>query len=171
MVKWHEVDHPQYGKVEVGGPKKNWLRQPPSFLLEEECHRNMAFTLYHADQMPLVKVQSVEAKSLGDGLVEVTAVVVNERVTPTHSAADLKSKITPADLVAIEGKDLKIITGMHSDEQFFERPEVQKRDPAKIKVPNIAGMKPVYVRWIVEGAGPYTVRVKSVKGGLDDLTK
>jgi hypothetical protein len=167
MVKWHEVDHPQYGKVEVGGPKKNWLRQPPSFLLEEECHRNMAFTLYHADQMPLVKVQSVETKSLGDGLVEVTAVVVNERVTPTHSAADVKNKITPADLVSIEGKDLKIITGMHSDEQFFERPEVQKRDPAKIKVPNIAGMKPVYVRWIVEGAGPYTVRVKSTKGGVD----
>ena len=57
FVPWHEVDHPQYGKIEVGGFKKNWVRQPPSFLLEEECHRNMAFTLYHADQMPLVKIQ------------------------------------------------------------------------------------------------------------------
>jgi hypothetical protein len=171
FVKWHEVDHPQYGKVEVGGPKKNWMRQPPSFLLEEECHRNMAFTLYHADQMPLVKVQSVESKPQGEGLAEVTAVVVNERVTPTHSAADLKNKITPPDIVSIEGKELKVITGMHADEQFFERPEVQKRDPAKIKVPNIAGMKPVYVRWIVAGAGPYTVRVKSVKGGLDNRTE
>ena len=92
MVPWHEVNHPQYGKIEVGGPKKNWVRQPPSFLLEEECHRNMAFTLYHADQMPQVKVQSIDAKELASGLFEVTAVVVNQRVTPTHSSADLKKQ-------------------------------------------------------------------------------
>lgn len=166
VVKWHEVDHPQYGKVEVGGPKKNWLRQPPSFLLEEECHRNMAFTFYHADQMPLVKVQSVKTRPLGEGLVEVTAVVVNERLTPTHSAADLKNKITPPDIVSIEGQDIKVIAGMQDNEQFLIRPDVQKREPAKMKAANIAGMRPVYVRWIVQGAGPYTVRVKSVKGGV-----
>jgi hypothetical protein len=166
LVKWHEVDHPQYGKVEVGGPKKNWIRQPPSFLLEEECHRNMAFTLYHADQMPLVKVQSVTSKPLADNLFEVTAVVVNQRVTPTHSAADLKNKVTLPDVVSIGAGDLKVITGMRADEKFFIRPEVQKRDPAKIKVPNIAGMDVVYVRWIVEGTGPYTVRVRSIKGGV-----
>jgi hypothetical protein len=170
LVKWHEVDHPQFGKVEVGGPKKNWVRQPPSFLLEAECHRNMAFTLYHADQMPLVKVQSVSTKPLAEGLVEVTAVVVNERVTPTHSAADLKNKITPPDVVSIEGKDLKVIIGMRSDDQFFIRPEVQKRDPEKVKVPGIGGMSPVYVRWIVSGAGPFTVRVNSVKGGVDAMS-
>jgi Zinc carboxypeptidase len=172
MVPWHEVDHPQYGNIEVGGPKKNWVRQPPSFLLEEECHRNMAFTLYHADQMPQVKVQSIDAKELASGLYEVTAAVVNQRVTPTHSSADLKNKITPPDTVSIQAnaeRPIRVIAGMQSDEQFFLRPEVQKRDPAKIKVASIAGMKPVYVRWIVEGAGPYTVNVKSVKGGLDEM--
>jgi hypothetical protein len=168
MVKWHEVDHPLYGKIEVGGVKKNWVRQPPSFLLEEECHRNMAFTLYHADQMPLVKVQSVEAKSLADGLTEVTAVVANERVTPTHSAADLKHQITPPDIVSISGEDLKVIAGMRDNEQFSRRPEVQKRNPARIEVPSIAGMRPVYVRWIMEGKGPFTVRIQSVKGGIDE---
>ena len=171
LVKWHEVDHPQYGKVEVGGPKKNWLRQPPSFLLEEECHRNMAFTLYHADQMPLVKVQSIATRALGEGLVEVTATIVNERIIPTHSAADLKNKVTPPDIVSLEGKNIKVIVGMQDSEQFFIRPEVQKREPEKIKVPSIAGMRPVYIRWIVEGAGPYTVRVRSVKGGVDESSK
>ncbi len=165
-VRWHEVDHPTYGKIEVGGLKKNWVRQPPSFLLEEECHRNMAFTLYHADQLPRVKVQSVEVKSLGAGLSEVTATVTNERLQPTHSAGDVKNKITPPDIVSIEGKDLKVIAGMQSEEKFFERPKEQKRDPAKMKIDSIPGMKAVYIRWIVEGAGPYTVTVKSVKGGI-----
>ncbi len=67
-VPWEEVTHPIYGTVEVGGQKKNWGRQPPSFLLEEECHRNMAFTLYHADQMPVVRVQAIEVKTLDGGL-------------------------------------------------------------------------------------------------------
>jgi hypothetical protein len=170
-VKWHEVDHPQYGKIDVGGPKKNWVRQPPSFLLEEECHRNMAFTLYHADQLPLVRVQSIETSKLGEGLVEVTAVVINDRITPTHSAADLNNKLTPPDVVSIEGTDVKVVAGMHDNEQFFIRPEVQKRDPAKIKIPTIGGMRAVYVRWIVEGSEPFTVRVKSVKGGVDSMSR
>jgi hypothetical protein len=97
----------------------------------------------------------------------VTAVAINERVTPTHSAADLKNKITPPDVVSIKGKDLKVITGMHSDDQFFIRPEVQRREPARIKVPSIGGMSPIYIRWIVQGAAPYIVRVKSIKGGID----
>ena len=95
-----------------------------------------------------------------------TAVVVNERVTPTHSAADLKNKITPPDIVSIEGKDLKVIAGMHSDEQFFNRPEVQKRDPAKDEGPQHRRMSRSTCAGSSKAAGPYTVRVKSVKGGV-----
>jgi hypothetical protein len=120
--------------------------------------------------MPRVKVQSVEVKLLGAGLSEVTATVTNDRMQPTHSAADVKSKITPPDIVSIEGKDLKVIAGLQSDEKFFQRPKEQKRDPAKMKIDSIPGMKAVYVRWIVEGAGPYNVKLKSVKGGSDEKT-
>jgi hypothetical protein len=28
-------------------------------------------------------------------------------------------------------------------------------------------MSPIYIRWIVQGAAPYIVRVKSIKGGID----
>jgi len=168
FVKWREVDHPTYGKIEVGGFKKSWTRQPPSFLLEEECHRNMAFTLYHADQMPLVKVQSVESKPLGGGLTEVTAAIENTRITPTHSAADVKNKITPADVVAISGKDVTVVLGMKSTDRFFQSFEEQKRSPEAMKLRNVPGNDVVYVRWIVRGAGPYTVKIVSVKGGKDE---
>src|SRR6185436_11288057 len=39
LTPWHEYDHPTYGKIEIGGTRKEWGRTPPSFLLEEECHR------------------------------------------------------------------------------------------------------------------------------------
>lgn len=169
VVKWHDVEHPQYGKIEVGGVKKTFARQPPSFLLEEECHRNMAFTLFHADQLPLVRVQAVETKQLGGNLIEVTATIENPKLCPTHTAFDLANKITADDEVSISGKDLKVVVGLVSGEPFFREPREQKREPAVIKLDNLAGYSVTYVRWLVQGAGPYRVEVKTVKGGRHTL--
>ena len=168
-MPWHEVEHPLYGKIEVGGAKKNWIRQPPSFLLEEECHRNMAFSLYHADQMPLIKIQKIDVKPLDGGLTQVTAVISNERMIPTHLATDVANKITPPDLVTLSGPKLKVLAGLSAPDQFFEHSTEQKRHPATIRLDTVPGMGAMYVRWIVEGRGPYTVKVQSYKGGADEL--
>jgi hypothetical protein len=171
LVPWHEVEHPLYGRIEVGGAKKNWVRQPPSFLLEEECHRNMAFSFYHADQIPLVKVQKIDVKPLDGGLAQVTAVISNERMIPTHSAADVANKITPPDLVSLTGPKLRVLAGLSAPDQFFERSKEQKRRPSVIRLDTIPGMGAMYIRWIIEGAGPYAVKVQSYKGGTDEMKR
>ena len=43
FVPWTRVKHPLYGDIEVGGFVKQSQRVPPSFLIEELCHRNAAF--------------------------------------------------------------------------------------------------------------------------------
>jgi len=166
---WKEVDHPQYGKIEVGGPRKNWVRQPPSFLLEEELHRNMAFTLYHADQMPRVNIQSVDVKQLGGGISEVTAIVENDGLIPTHNAADIRNRITPPDIVELSSgaEDFKVLVGLLDDEPLFRDPTEQNRKPAAMKLESIPGHSVRYVRWLVQGQGPFEVRLKSFKGGSD----
>ena len=169
-VAWHEVDHPQYGRVEVGGFKKNWVRQPPSFLLEEECHRNMAFTLYHAHEMPRVEVQSLTVAPAANGLFQVTAVVENTRTIPTHSAADVTRKITPPDVISIEGDHLQVVVGWQSNEPFFEEAEDQRRHPDRLRVRRIDGHSVVYARWWVSGEGKINVRIDSTKGGQDTAT-
>ncbi len=165
-MEWQQVDHPTYGKVEVGGFKKNWGRQPPGFMLQEECHRNMAFTLYHAHQMPLLKIQSVTIKPLGNDLQEVTAIVENQRWTPTHSAVDLKQKITPPVSIYLESSDLKVAVSHYSTDLLMRNPTAQEKEPAVVKVPSIGGSSVVYVRWIVSGKGKGKIRVSSVKGGV-----
>lgn len=170
IVPWHEVQHPQFGKVEVGGPKKNWLRQPPSFLLEEECHRNMAFTLYHADQMPRLQIDEVKVVPLAGGLTQVTATLSNSRLIPTHSQLDVQHKVTPPDQVTLAGPAAKVVAGLISQSVVFDAPREQKRRPHELRVPTIAGMEAVYVRWLVEGAGPYTITARSVKGGVATRT-
>jgi hypothetical protein len=168
---WKEIEHPQYGTIEVGGMRKNWVRQPPAFLLEEECHRNMAFTLYHADELALARIQSIEVKPLGGKLRQVTAILENPKICPTHSAADISRKITPPDLVSISGnKDLKVIAALRASEPFFREPAEQKRNPAAFKLDTIPGRGIVYVRWLVEGEGSVEVTLESVKGGRDAKT-
>ncbi|HZZ71321.1 MAG TPA: M14 family metallopeptidase [Pirellulales bacterium] len=172
IVPWHEIEHPQFGKIEVGGLKKNWVRQPPSFLLEEECHRNMAFALYHADQMPQVQVQSIKVRALAGAVNEVTAVVVNHKIIPDHSVADLRHKVSGPDLIQLSGPNVKVLAGLHSEDQFFQdNPIEQPRQPAELKIDRIGSMGVVYCRWYVTGNGPYTVRIHSPKGGNDALTK
>ena len=165
LVPWEEVEHPIHGKVEVGGLKKNWGRQPPGFMLQEECHRNMAFTLYHADQMPLVNIKEASVKKLADGLFEVTAIIENQRLIPTHSAVDIQRKITRPNLISIEGEGIKVALGKYSPDLLFRSSTIQKNDPAIVKIAPLLGNSMVYVRWIVQGSGQITITCDTVKGG------
>jgi hypothetical protein len=163
-----EVAHPEYGKVLIGGQKKNWGRQPPSFMLEEECHRNMAFTLYHADQGPLVQIGEIDIEPLAGGLRQITATILNPRLTPTRAMHDVNHGITPPDRVEIEG--CKVVAALVSDSVVFESPQEVRRDPASVRIERIAGRGEKYVRWLVTGDGPPTVTVRSVKGGIASKT-
>lgn len=167
FVSWHEVDHPQLGRVEVGGFRKEWIRQPPSFLLEEECHRNMAFTLFHADQMPRIELGDVSVRELGDGLLEVTVAVSNDRLTPTHSVADLSNRITPPDRVSLTAPQLTVHAALLSSDRYFRQPQSQEQEPQVVRISRLSARETIYVRWLVSGVGPFQVTAESVKGGQD----
>ena len=165
VVDWKPFNHPQYGKIEIGGIKKAWTRTAPSFLIEEMCHRNMAFTLYHAYHTPQVSVDSIYTNELPGGLTEVTAVLKNSRVIPTHTSHDIQNKITRPDWVSVKGG--KVLTGAILEDRFMGIAREQKRNPEKLEVPTVPGMEAVYVRWIIEGKGPFTVTIDAAKGGKD----
>ena len=164
IVPWKSVKHPQYGEIEIGGVKKAWTRTAPSFLLEDLCHRNMALSLFHLYHTPKVEVDSIIVKSLGGALTEVTAVVANRRVIPTHTNQDVQNAITRPDWVSVSGGT--VISGMVLEDRLQGIGREQKRNPEKLNVKSIPGMGAVSVRWIVDGKGPFTVTVDSEKGGM-----
>lgn len=166
VIPWQEYDHPNYGKIEIGGTKKNSGRADPGFLLETDAHRNMAFTLYHADQMPKLVIEAIEEKDLGGGFLEVTATIGNQRLIPTHSDHDVKNKITRPDFISLEGAE--VVSGMRVMNRFMNETEEQEFRPERISVPNIPGMATTVVRWIVKArpGADYTVTVDSMKGGV-----
>src|SRR6185436_14863584 len=62
FVDWKPFQHPRLGKIELGGWRKETGRVPPSFMIEELLHRNMAFVLFHAASMPRVRAGATFVK-------------------------------------------------------------------------------------------------------------
>jgi len=168
FVEWKPFDHPQYGPIEVGGFKKTFGRAEPGFLLQAEAHRNMAFTLYQTWEMPKVEVDSVAVRPLGSGLSEVTAIVANRRLVPTHTQQDLENRISPPDYVILRGGN--VISGYRIVNERTGESVEQDRNPDRIELRNIAGRSYERVKWIVRGNGPFTVEIQSAKGGRHSKT-
>ncbi|SEK93658.1 M14 family metallopeptidase [Parapedobacter koreensis] len=163
FVEWKPYNHPQYGEIEIGGFKKNYGRLHPGFLLESDAHRNASFVIYHAYHTPKVAVADVEVVDAGGGLKQVTAVIKNERIIPTHSAHDIAHKIEVPDVVSLSGGT--VVAGMVVENRDLGITTEQRNDPANIKVSNIPSNGITTVRWLVKGGDKFTVTVDSKKGG------
>ena len=164
FVDWERYNHPQYGEIEIGGFKKNYGRMHPGFLMESDAHRNAAFVIYHAYHTPKLEVADVEVVDVGGGLKQVTAVIKNDRIIPTHSSHDLRHKIEVPDVVSISGGT--VVAGMVVENRDLGITVEQKKDPANIKVANVPGNGIATVRWLVKGGSQFTVTVDSKKGGI-----
>ena len=164
FLPWEEIEHPVYGKVEVGGFSKSFGRVHPGFMLETDAHRNMAFVLYNAWQTPKLEVSDISVRDLSGGLKEITATVNNRRMMPTHSAQNMRYHITAPDYITLEGP--RVISALVVTDPLNNITREQKKNPQRIEVESIPGYGKAVVRWITRGNEPATVTVKSVKGGI-----
>ncbi len=164
-VPWHEVEHPQYGKVEIGGFKKDVGRVPPSFLIEEMVHRNALFCLHHAEAMPSVEIEVLPVTELGRGVAALDVVFRNTRAIPTRTARAAEKKIGAPDVFALTGQGFEVLAGGIRTDRF--RPEVielAEREPARLlSERGIGGRDEVRVRWIVRGKGRATIEYHGEK--------
>lgn len=124
FVDWTPFDHPQLGRVEIGGWTHMYtFRNPPpvSFassdkakqFLHDTIHTNCLFTLKHAACTPLLSVNDVTVVSLGADLYKVSALVANDGYLPTYMTQRALKHGT-ADEVAVSldiPEDAEIIMG------------------------------------------------------------
>jgi hypothetical protein len=164
--EWKPAKHPLYGDIEIGGFVKESQRVPPTFLIEELCHRNAAFVIYHADQMPRLEFGDVEVKSLGDNVSSVTATVKNTRAIPSIAQQAAAHNIGLPDILSLEGKGLTVVGGGTLINQYTGEIDNVDRDPGHLKLNSgVPGFGSVRVRWIVVGKGDATLKHASQKGG------
>lgn len=78
IVDWTPFDHPQLGRVEIGGMETMYTyRNPPHHMLEAEIAPQADFVTAFAALAPRLAWHALDATALGDGHWRVTAVVEN----------------------------------------------------------------------------------------------
>lgn len=161
---WREFEHPQLGKVELGGWKTKEMRQnaPPQFL-QDECERNAGFTVRQAAMLPKLTLSDVEVEKLADDLYVVRAIVANGGYLPSNgSAMALRNNIAKPVDVEIAGAE--VVMGKRKQEvghlmgRSANRGMMMMFGMAKVENERL-------VEWLVRGSGSVTIIARSEKGG------
>ena len=162
-VDWHEVDHPVYGTVEVGGFRKMTGRVPPPFMIEEMLHRNAAFCIFHAEQMPRLEVVSLEVDDAPGGAKVITLEVRNDRWIPTRTSVAADHEIGLPDIVTLVGDDLVVVAGGSSADRFdLSDFDAVEYEPERLRLERgIPGHGSERLRWVVRGSGEFAITVDS----------
>jgi hypothetical protein len=172
FVEWAPFDHPEYGEVEMGGWNKFGSRVNPRFMSMEVFHRNMAFTLYHADQMPLMQMGGTQVESLGGGMYKVWVDIRNERVIPTITARAMSTRAVRPDLLMAEGDVEIVAAGWVQDKNRPGKSQMidQEKLNRIIVRSGHPGRTTRTVEYLVRGSGNLEVTYKTVKGGTVSTT-
>ncbi len=182
-IPLHEIDHPQLGKVTIDRDKTKLSgRVPPTWLLEELCHRNMAFCLLHAYEMPLPVIKAVEAEKISGNLYKLKVTIYNERLMPTMSATAIRNKVQRPDILSIDGDVKVLVAGINKNSRLSAVPErfrryflqaedsdvdfIDQKDLKNLKLTRgIPGNAEVQYDFLLEGSGKAIVKLDCLKGG------
>ena len=170
-VAWKPFRHPDLGPVELGGWTRRTGRVPPSFMIQEMCHRNMAFVLFHASEMPLVRAGDAASGDAGEGRRWVEATFRNEGMIPTRAQRAVDKRIGAPDRATITGDDLEVLSGGVVDGSTRRVLEPEVRRPGDLRLPGgLDGDGTIRLRWLVRGSGRVTVTYRAEKGGTATTT-
>ncbi len=169
FVPYHEVDHPTYGKVMVGGTKKYSSRVTPPWMLEEGCHRNFAFTMFHADEMPLLEWGALDVKKMSNQLWKVTIEVANDKIIPSRTAMAAKHHIGSPDVIeclTTKTNDVATSGTVRSLQKTIKLNTIESEHPQRILVnKGISGKGSTLFQFIISGFGEVNFVYKAEKGG------
>lgn len=167
-VEWEPFDHPQYGAVEMGGWKKMRGRVPPRFMNEELSHRNMAFTLYQADEMPMMRLGEPTVEKVGGDVYRVRVDVENTRLTPTITARAAENQVVDPDILSLAGRSVEVISaGWVGNKHAPGATDlIDQHDLNRIIIRNgHPGHTTRTIEYLVRGSGDVRIQYASAKAG------
>ena len=173
FVDWQPYDHPQLGKVEIGGFLSKIYNPKSESYINLMCHpgpvyrdflkKHTAWNLYLASMSPRVQITSAERTSLGKGLTRIKISVQNQGFLPSH--------VTHQALRNQTAKTVKARLQVNDAELVIGRPET---DVGHLPGNTPQSVSPIKtVEWVVKNAGDnprVTVEVFSEKGGTETRT-
>ena len=145
-VDWYPFDHPELGRVELGGWNSlfAWRNPPPQFL-EREVAKFPRWLLWHCLISPRLEIIEVVSKPLGKGVFLIRMVVQNTGWLPTYvtkkalekklrgviceielpAGAVLETGKTREEVGHLEGRAYKSSAGLSGDDWTSDRVKVE----------------------------------------------
>jgi len=163
FIDWKPFDHPQYGPIEIGGFRYDSIRAPEGWLLEQDCHRNASFVLFHAYHLPKIGFGEPIVEKLDRSLWKVYVPVINHRAIPTMSAWARNNKLHRPDIAAIEGAT--VISSGIVQNRYLNNINLQEHRPERLLVQGVNGLSTRMLYFLVEGKGSIKATYDSLKGG------
>jgi len=92
-VDWYEFDHPQLGKVELGGWDHMYTwRNPPVKFIGAEAGRQTPFALALGDMLPKLVIHTLQVTPLGKNNYRINLIVENTGYLPTYTSEQGKKR-------------------------------------------------------------------------------
>ena len=113
-MQWEPFEHPQLGKVEIGGWNRIWVeRNAPESMLEEIAGKHSEFSIKFAATLPKLSIKDLISERLDENLVRITAKIGNSGYLPTYLTD--QARLMKADkeiIVTLDAEvDFEVING------------------------------------------------------------
>jgi len=138
---------------------------------EELCHRNMAFTLYVADEMPKIELGETKVENISDDVYKVWIDITNQKVIPSITAMAARNNVVKPDLLILEG-NVEVISASWITNKLTQeyRPSIttmiDQNDLKRIIIRSgHPGKTTKTMQYLVKGSGDIKITYDSIKGG------
>lgn len=92
-AEWQAFDHPQLGRIELGGWNNLYTwRNPPHSFMEAEAARQYPYILSLGKLLPRLQVHAISSVSLGNGNYSLKIVIENTGYLPTYTSQQGKKR-------------------------------------------------------------------------------
>jgi hypothetical protein len=111
FLPWTEVDHPAFGKVEVGGvvPFADLLPKPEK--IDSLLAAQVPWIFELVKQIPVLAVEEVKMEPQGGDIYRVTAWIRNTKQFHFPLAMGARNKVPPPAVVFLKGRNINFISG------------------------------------------------------------
>jgi hypothetical protein len=168
-VDWYPFDHPQLGRVELGGWHSLgiWTNPPPA-LLRDEVAPHAAFAVAHALASPRLQVRHHRVVDLGGGAWRIEVGIANTGWLPTYVSVRARKANLVLPLVAELGGAGITVVGGPARQQLGQ---LEGRSATRFTWPDDATPDRVLATWTVraDAGRSVTVSVHHERAGRASL--
>lgn len=161
-VDWYPFDHPQLGRVELGGWDQMYCwANPPAELLEKEIAPHSDFAVFHLLISPLLDVYALDVNPIGGGAYHVRLVVCNTGWLPTNitqKAIDRKA-VRPIEVELTLPEGATLIHGEKKVECGQLEGRADKRNVLSLYADDTSDR--VKVEWVVAAPQGGTLKIEA----------